>query len=97
MEFAALCLNPLGGIGPKLAELLDKVWAHRLSEASAAGYDTRKLNSKYRRAMEKLSAEMVRCAHRAIHSNTTGRGSSSFSPPPTTDIDEDLGEMNASQ
>ena len=92
LDFAPLAVNPLGGLGPRLVELLDKIWQHRVSEAKATGADTRKLESKYRRALERLSAEMVRCAHRAIYSNTTGRGVS-----PTTHADADDDRMDAGE
>ena len=49
-----------------------------------AGYETRRLEGQQRRALEKLSAEMVRCAHRAIYGNTTGRGPMDYSPPAET-------------
>ena len=93
MDFAALCLNPLGGFGPRLHELLGKAWAQRFSDAKAAGYETRRLEGQQRRALEKLSAEMVRCAHRAIYGNTTGRGPMDYSPPTTPQGNEDAGEL----
>ena len=44
-----------------------------------------------RRALEKISAEMVRCAHRAITKNTTFKGYESFVPEPLTDPSVDEG------
>jgi hypothetical protein len=80
MQFAAMALNPLGGLGPRLAELIDLAWEQRLAEAKAGGHDTRRLQSQKRRAFEKLSAEMARCAHRAIYTNTTARAASESMP-----------------
>ena len=61
----------------------------------AAGLDLRKLEGKKRRALEKLSAEMVRCAHRAIFANTTCRATSSDAPLPTYDPNMDVGEPSS--
>lgn len=91
-EFAAFAVNPFGGLGPKLYELLERAWTNIVSEVKGAGFDTRRLEGKKRRALEKLSAEMVRCAHRAIYTNTTCRAASDYVPPPPADPREDARE-----
>ena len=64
----------------------DAVWCARMAEALANGFPTRRLENKKRRALEKISCEMVRCAHRAIYQNAHGRVNEAYAQPaPTAD------------
>jgi hypothetical protein len=88
LDFRPLALNILGGFGMILYELHRLVWDHRKAEARRHGFCTRKVEAQERRALEKISAEMIRCLHRAIYNNLHGRTHSTFTPPPPDETDD---------
>ena len=58
--------------------------------------DPKRIQNKQRCLLEKISAEAQRCAHRAIFTNTTARGSSSTPTPLPVNEAEAAGEPNES-
>jgi hypothetical protein len=93
LDFKAFAFNVQGGFGPAFNETNMLLWDAKKADAKRMGTPLRRIESQERRALEKFSAEAVKCFYRSVYINQNGRVRTDYAAPPPPDREDDARQL----